>query len=787
MTLLSKYKKRILLIFITSCLLFLFFLFQGIQKRSNALEHLSKASNVNVSHLPPKWYTKLPNQLQRFLKSSFPVDIDFSFEESVDLILGDKEEKESIDAQKLILIIKDLENINKLSLNLTNNTETESLTPLDFIFKSNLSPKVLHIHGERLILNDEYRNFTDTQELNISGSDIAPSIFKSIRHMNSIKKLTLRTSTFFGPLHLNFLEGLNNLEHLSLEDVFATPEQLSFLIAMKKLEFLNLGTPTKTLLREGNAEGQMLSKYYDLSNALSLITNKKFFKAADINIKLTEENIKAILTMNNIPIAYYDLPKEISDSFIILFQQFLEKIPKENNFLRMGLIDKLNLLNNSEVTDKSLSFLKKYPPSTIDFRGTTLKNVLSLPFDKFNRIHFSKEVFNSSLISKLNNQEYEVLDFSNTDFNDSDLKLLLSQTLPRVIFLDNTNITDASLDLFMDFYEDHPKERIKVSFGDREIPEKKRLAFLKRVHQWGMLQIFSSHLDKSISFPTWAVHTSKNVVHDRTGHLQNLDEFFPQLSTLTFTGKKITTKEWNELTKIRLLYNIVLNSTQSGKALNESRLLKKIHSLEINVPPDMPIQLNPQLESCRIHLPQNKNVDEIISFKNGSCEKLIIDGHGNFDLNSLKQATGLKSLIIGPFIKLTGTFPDLESLQFLKSMGELSSDTLQSISNLTGLTKLICNCQNLNKGILSSWRSIIALNALDLSNATLNSQDLVSLENFGSLEILKLPINENINEDILPYLENVPSLYKLSVLGTRIPDQAISEKYEAPLIWDFLP
>lgn len=762
-------------------------MFQKIQKRSKALEYLSTASNVSVSYLPPKWYSKLPAQIKKMLKTSFAIDIDFSYEENVDLILGNVQEKKQISAQELISAIQGLESINKLSLNLTNNQEADSLSSLDFIFKLKSSPKTLHIHGERLVLNDQFRSFKNTEELSISGSDIAPSVFNSIQHMQSLKKLTLRTSTFISPKHFQHLLGLNKLEHLSLEDVFAKPEELSFLEGMTKLKFLSLGTPTKTLLREGRAEGQVLSKYYDLSDALQLITNKTQLESADVNIKLTKENLQKILKMKSVPIAYYDLPAKIDDSFIATFQDFLEKIPEKNNFLRMGLVDKVSLYNNSEVTDKSLKFLSKFPPTSIDFRGTSLKNISSLPFEKFNRIHFSKEVFSSSLITKLNNQEYEVLDFSNTDFNDEDLKQLLTQTLPRVIFLDNTKITDASLDLLMNFYEGHPKERIKVSFGDRNIPEKKRLKFLKRVHQWGMLQIFSSHLDRNISFPTWAVHTSKNVVHDRTGHLQNLEEFFPQLSTLSFTGKKITTKEWDNLTKIRLLYNVVLNSQQSGNAINESVILKKIHSLEINVPPDTPIHLTNQLESCRVHLPKGIDAKSIISFKNGSCEKLIIDGSGSFELNSLKHATGLKSLIIGPFIKLSGTFPKLESLEFLKTMGNLNTEVLESISNLTGLLKLICNCQKLNKEILSSWGKIIALNALDLSNAPLSSKDLIVLENFGSLEVLKLPINENINQEILTHLERIPTLYKLSILGTRITDKAISEKYEAPLIWDFLP
>lgn len=760
------------------------YIYQKMALRTQLIGELEATGNVTISNTSPKWISKVPYSIRAYLEKSFPFNINFNSSEDVDLF-GNETEKNNISLDDLLKIIKRLESVDELVLNMQDISD-EKLQYIDSLTEIP-NVKSLRIFGNRLALKDDAKVSLNLKECYISAESISPSVLKCLTKSHDLKSLFLKALTPFTEKHLKHVQHLTNLESLLIESLKAKPESLQFLNKFENLSFLSLGPRVNSLQQSGNAERQSLAKFFDLSNQTNLINALPKLKKLEANILLTKENLKKLDKASNIPVAYYDLPSEIDDEYLRLFTAFLKKVPLENNYLKLGLIDKINTLNQSGVTDISLAFFKTNMPGTLDFRGCGIKTVIDMPLDKPSKIFFTPDTYSKEVIPLLKRKEYSILDFSDTNFDDQDLERLLNQTMPRVLLLENTKVTDKAIDMLMEIFDEHPKERIKVSFGERPIPESRRKLFLQRVHQWGMLQVFSSHLDKEISFPTWAVHTSKNIIHDQLNNLNDLDEYFPQLSSINLTGKPLIKEDWQGLIKLRLLHTLIISSKQHNSAIQDSQILEKVNTLEVNERPFEPITLSNSLETCRIILKNSNKLGDYINFRKSCPQKLIIDGSGSFDLSSLAHAENLKELTIGPNITLENTYPEISNLVYLKCMANMNGAVLQSISRLPKLEKLTGDFNELNGDILKSLNSLQKLRALDLSLTSLSANDLKELTKFEQLSVLSLPQNEDIDSSILKLLSQLPGLNKLSILGTSIPSKSIIEKYETPLIWDYLP
>ena len=760
------------------------YIYQKMTLRAQLITELESAGNVSISNTPPKWISKVPYRIRNYMEKSFPLNIDFNSLENVDLF-NSSTEKKSLSLEDFLGIIKRLESIEELILNIQGISE-EKLQYLDHIVNIK-HVKRLRVFGDRLILKENTEISLDLEECYIAGESISPSVLKCLAQSHNLKKLTLKALTPLNEKHLKYLHHLENLEELMIQSLKARSESLQFLGKFKNLRFLSLGPQINVLQQTGNTENQSLAKYFDLSREIGLINSLPKLKKLEANILLSEDNLKEFQNSPNVPVAYYDLPSKIDDDYLNLFGKFLKKISVDSNYLKVGLIDKMTTKNQQGITDHSLNFFKLHMPGTLDFRGCNLMSATDLQLDKPSKIFFTADTYSKKVIPLLTCKEYSILDFSHTSFDDEDLAKLLKQTVPRVLLLENTKVSDKAIDMLMEVFDEHPKERIKVSFGERPLPENRRTVFLQRVHQWGMLQVFSSHLDKKISFPTWAVHTSKNIVHDQHNTLNELENYFPQLNSIKLTGKPLTLNDWQGLLKLRLLHTVVLDSAQHNSVMQKSGILDKINTLQINEKPLEPIMLPNSLESCRIILKKSNNLRDYINLKDSCSQKLIVDGQGSFDLSLLTNADNLQELTIGPYVTLKDTFPKIPNLAYFKCMASMNESVLHSISKISRLKVLAGDFTDLNGDILKNLTSLKELRALDLSSTFLSSKDLKPLSKFEQLSVLSLPQNEDIDSSILELLSQLPSLSKLSINGTSIPSQSVIEKYETPLIWDYLP
>ena len=74
-------------------------------------------------------------------------------------------------------------------------------------------------------------------------------------------------------------------------------------------------------------------------------------------------------------------------------------------------------------------------------------------------------------------------------------------------------------------------------------------------------------------------------------------------------------KDWHSLKKLRLLHTVSLNSAQQSLAIENNKVLEKIHKLEIRVKPHSPLKLSQNLESCHILLDSGEDLNKYISKK----------------------------------------------------------------------------------------------------------------------------------------------------------------------------
>jgi hypothetical protein len=750
------------------------------KQRSQLIKNLSSYNNVIISYSPPTWVTYLPNFLVKPLQESFPINIDINSESSVNLFADDSKEASIVSFELLTQKLAMIDKLQSLTITLPIDQNSDSLLYIDALLSlKNLQS--LDITADRLSLIKKIPPSANLKHLSIHANAISASLVQSLTHCQNLESLSLISGTPLREAHLQGIGQLKKINKLILNDLQCAPQTLSSIFKLPQLTYLDLGTPTRSLLQQ--RQQQNINKYFDLSQHVEFITNAPKLETLNANILLTEDNLKKLSRLPQIPRAYYDLPKSINDEYLIHFEIFLSKISNKDPYFRQGLIDKVIIGGQKAITQKSKNFLQKFSPKSIDFKGTSFSGIDQISFENVSEIYFSKEVFTSNVINQLTNPEYNILDFSNTQFNDDDLKLLLQKTKVRTLLLHNTKISEDAIDTLMTLYKKHQKDKLKVSFGSWDIPPLKKNKFLERVHQWGMLSVYSSHLDPAINFPTWASHTSKYVIHDRPGFLINLELYFPQVRTLNLRGNKLSLLEWRGLKKLSRLSSLSLNSKQNGAAIGLSGILQNLNFLEINSPPESPIEIGPHLETCQVFLDKGHSLKDVLSFKKGSPKKIHVSGYGKLDLSMFQDVSSLEELSIGPNIKITNIFPKITNLAMLTCRSPLSSSALTSIGNLPALENFNGNCQNLSGENIRSWRHCQQLISLDLSSANLGDNDLDELKNLKALEALKLPATERVTITLLPLLKDLANLKKLGINGTAIPSKAISDQYENLPLW----
>ena len=365
----------------------------------------------------------------KFLYRSFPVNIDYNSSENVELF-NTSSQKKDIPWKEFLTTVKELEKIEELVLNLQEVSSDETLFFIDELLDLKQVQK-LKIFGNRLALKNKTKTSLSLQECYIAAENIAPSVLACLSKSQSMKELLLKSLTPMRSDHLTYLHSFTKLESLMIENLQAKPKDLDFIEKFRELNFLSISTPDRSIMQKVNTQGQSLAQYFDISQNLTALTSMSKLSTLEANILLSKDNLRTLMTFTKIPISYYDLPKTIDDEYLKLFGAFLSKIGTDEEFLKLGLIDKIKTANQLGISDKSLLYFQTYCPATLDLRGTSLLQVAKLPLNIPIRIYFFAKNLLKGNTSKLTREEYEILDFSGTSFDDQDLKKLLNQTMPE--------------------------------------------------------------------------------------------------------------------------------------------------------------------------------------------------------------------------------------------------------------------------------------------------------------------------------------------------------------------
>lgn len=106
---------------------------------------------------------------------------------------------------------------------------------------------------------------------------------------------------------------------------------------------------------------------------------------------------------------------------------------------------------------------------------------------------------------------------------------------------------------------------------------------------------------------------------------------------------------------------------------------------------------------------------------------------------------------------------------------QFSDAGLRNLSRLSSIKDLgIQKAPLLTGATLGALGTLQHLSSLGLRNTLLNNNSLLSLPNFEQLELLRLDGNPHINSEILPILENLPSLRILWASGSGIDSLALA-------------
>ena len=756
----------------------------NLKKKSAALAILEKASNLTMTQTRPKWVKYLPQVVIKYLEPTFPVQADYTLEEAIS-VLNEPEvkDKKTLSLTETCNLLKDLSNIAVLNVDCSRQPEIDHVEYIDSLLEIS-SLKEVKIIGDRLKIRDPH-SLTKLRKFSIECTDISESIFEIISQNKYLEKLMIRTKAFISGENLQKLSSLTYMKTLDLDGLKCSEEDLSFVKNMSQLETINLTSYKEQIINSWGEGGLKLPGGFHVEKALRFFENNKNISKIGAIIKLTPENLNLLIKSNLYPTAYYRFPKKIDDDYLINLGAFLGKFKADQKSVVKGLMKILSLNGQKEVTDLSIPFLKKFKPAYLDLRGTSINKVRDLPLDSCSSFWLPENSNITEAIPNITNKDYDIIDIRGSKINDFDLAQILKQARPKTFYMDGSGLTGKSIDNVMDYFNERPKGISKVSFGNWQVPDKRRLEFLDRVHQWGMSVVYSSHLTPDLILQNWHLHKTKIIDHDRQGNLKDLHEIFPNVKTLVLRGLPLSETEWSSLKQLKNFDSLYLDSSHDGVALNKSKILEKVENFDIKNSMSSPVKLLNNIAKCRVFLKQGEHLKDMIDLSEGAPENLVIDGNGLIDFAIFKGAKNLKFLTIGPDIEVKGNVEDLGSLQSLKCLSTFSLETLQSIPNLKSIKMLLLNCEKLDSETFSKWTGLDELQVLDLSAASLEEKDLVNLKNFKALRVLNLPSHEKITAGAIKYLEGNSSLQKLNIIGTSIIPKDLDGKYSMPGHWDF--
>ena len=756
----------------------------NLKKKSYALQALSKASNLTLTQLTPKWTKYLPAFAIEYLKPTFPVSATFSLEEAVSIIEDPEEkEKKAIPLNEASRLLNDLGNVVTFSADCSRHPEVGSVEIIDPILRIS-SLKELKIIGNRLIIREEH-DLSRLTQFTVECSDISESIFFMLSECTKLEVLQIRSKAFMTAKNLVHLKGLTRLKTLELDSIKCAEESLSFLKNMKRLETLNLSSYKEQIINSWGEGGIKLPGGFKIDKSLSFLTNCKKLNKVGAIIELNRENLQILNSAKLYPTAYYRFPQKLDDKLLASLGQFLSNFKADKDFVVKGMMNYLNLEGQKGVTDASIPFLAKFKPALLDLRGTSITKLRDLPLDTCSSFWLPANSNISEAVPAITAKDYDLIDIRGSKITDFELAKIFKQSRPKVFYMDGNNLTEKTIDNAMVYFNEKPKAISKISLGDWDIPEKRRLEFLDRVHQWGMSVVYSSHLTPDLILQNWHLHKTKTVDHDRVGNLVEMEKIFPSLKTLVLRGLPLSQKEWAGFHKLKDFDSLYLESPQNGQAINESRILEKIENFDIKNSMLNPLQLTNNIRKCRVFLKDGEPLKNLIDLSEGSPENLVIDGHGEINLEIFSKAKNLKSLTIGPDVKVTGIMHNLEKLESFKCLSIMDHESLDSISNLSEVKILLINCELLNAQIFSGWKSLGKLEVLDLSAAPLTNSDLTVVNNFPKLRVLNLPAHQGISKEVINILEKNKDLYKLNVIGTSIYPEDMGDRYSLPGHWDY--
>ena len=756
----------------------------NLKKKSAALAILEKASNLTMTQTKPRWVKYLPNVVVKYLEPTFPIQADYTLEDTLSILEEPvKKDKRALSLTETCNLLKELSNIAILNVDCSRQPEIDHVEYIDSLLEIR-SLKEVKIIGDRLKIAHPH-SLTKLRKFSIECTDISESIFEIISHNKNLEKLMIRTKAFITGENLSKLSSLSYMKTLDLDGLKCSEEDLAFVKGMTRLETINLTSYKEQIINSWGEGGLKLPGGFHVEKALRFFGKHKNISKIGAIIKLTPENLKLLIQNDLYPTAYYRFPEKINDDYLINLGDFLSKFKAAQEPVVKGLMKILDLNGQKEVTDLSIPFLKKFKPAHLDLRGTSITKVRDLPLDSSSSFWLPKNSNVSEAIPNITNKDYDIIDIRGSKINDFDLAQIFKQARPKIFYMDGQGLTEKSIDNVMDYFNERPKGISKISFGNWQVPDSRRLEFLDRVHQWGMSVVYSSHLTPDLILQNWHIHKTKIIDHDREGNLKDMHKIFPKVKTLVLRGLPLSEKEWSSLHQLTDFDSLYLESPHDGEALNKSKILQKVENFDIKNSMHSPVKLTDNIAKCRVFLKTGENLKDMIDLSEGAPENLVVDGKGKIDFSVFKGAKNLKFLTIGPDIEVSGEIEELEALESLKCLSSFSKETLDSIPNLKKIKMLLLNCEKLDSETFSSWNGLDDLQVLDLSAANLQEKDLENLKNFKSLRVLNLPSHEEITAGTIKFLEHNKKLQKLNIIGTSIVPKDLDDKYSMPGHWDF--
>ena len=756
----------------------------NVKKKSAALAALRTASNLTLTQTPPKWIRYIPKFAVSYLEPTFSVQADFTLEDAVSILdIPEDKNKKAISLNESCRLLNDLGNVEVLNVDCSRQPEIDHVEYIDSLLEID-SLREISIIGDRLKLK-KVHTLPKLRKFSLECTDVSSAVFQSISNSSKLERLIVRTKAFINEDCLTHFKNFKALKTLDLDGLKCSEEALSFIENMKSLETLNLSSFKQQIVSSWGEGGLKLPGSFKLNKSLSYLKNNAQIAKIGAIVVLDRENLSFLNKHKLHPTAYYQFPKVIDDAYLLSLGEFLSRFNAAQDSVVSGIIKNLELYGQKNVSDKSIPFLKKFKPPYLDLRGTSITKMRDLPLDTAMSFRLPENSNISEAIPNITNKEYDTIDLRGSKITDFDLAKILKQVRPKIFYMDGENLTEKSIDNAMDYFNERPKGISKISFGNWDIPQKRRLEFLDRVHQWGMAVVYSSHLTPDLILLNWHLHKSKTVIHDRRGNLNSLDKIFPNLKTLVLRGLPLSEDEWSSLHRLKNFDSLYIESPHDGQAMNKSKILTKIENFDIKGSMLSAVKLTDNIEKCRVILQNGEKLENVIDLSSGSPDSLVIDGDGSLNFNIFKDAKNLKSLSIGPEIQIHGEISGLEQLESLKCLSRVSKETLNSASSLKKIKLLLLNCELLDSETFSKWTGLSSLEVLDLAASDLKLKDLRPLQAFKKLKVLNLPAHEGITADVLALLQENKVLYKLNIFGTSIVPKDLDNRYSMPGHWDF--